>query len=241
MLAAALGIIGILGLSGSASAESPRNMMLEIKFGPYSPDLDKEFQGATPYKDIFGSGARLMTRLQLDYEFFTDVGILAVGGSLGFFQAKGSGLKAGASLPDGSTELEKSGDSTKFNILPLSLDLIYRFDYLWQRFHVPLVPWVKGGLDYYVWWITNGVGKIAKSEDGSSGRGGTFGGHVSFGLGFVLDSLAPGMAQTFDVEIGVNTTILFAEYQLNWIDDFGSSKSFNLSDWNFLAGIAFEF
>jgi hypothetical protein len=49
------------------------------------------------------------------------------------------------------------------------------------------------------------------------------------------------MAQTFDVEMGVNTTLLFAEYVFSWIDDFGSKKSWDLGSRTFLVGIAFEF
>lgn len=222
----------VLGVTRPAMAESSRNMMVELKFGPYFPDIDKEFSSKQPFRDIFGTSQRLMTKLEFDYEFFTGFGIAAVGASLGYSQFKGKGLLASG---------ERAGDTTKMHLLPLSLDLIYRFDWLWQKHKVPFVPYAKGGIDCYVWWVTDGVGDVARASDGARGRGATFGGHVSVGLSFVLDSLAPGMAQTFDVEMGVNNTMIFAEYVFSWVDDFGSSKSWDLGSRTFLAGLAFEF
>ena len=209
----------------STRNESPRNMMLEIKFGPFFPDVDKEFAGASPFADTFGTTNRLMSKVEIDYEFWTRVGILAVGGTVGYTGFSGKGR-----LKDGKV----SADDTNFRIVPFSLDLIYRFDYLAQRWNVPLVPYVKTGFDYYIWWVSNGVGS-------TTARGGVFGAHVTAGLAFLLDSLAPGMAQTFDVETGVNNTFLFAEYQVSWVNDFGNGKTIDLSNRSFVAGISFEF
>lgn len=220
-------------IAGPTRAESPRDMVLEIKFGPFRPSIDSEFGGkASPYKDVMGGGSVLMTQIEYDYEFYTRVGVVAVGASIGYAQDKGR-----ARLADGQV----SNDSTTFHLLPLSLSAVYRFDYLAQNFRVPLVPHVKAGFDYYCWWITNAVGKVARSKDGSVGQGGTFGGHVAVGLAFHMDFLAPEMAQTFDVDVGVNNTYLFAEYVMSWVNDFGSSRSFDLSSRTFLFGIAFEF
>lgn len=225
-------LLALAALSLPARAESPRNFMVELKFGPFRPDVDKEFKNKTPWNDTFGGGQNLMTQLEIDYEFFTKVGVLALGGTLGYSQAKGKGL-----LPDGT----KSADTTKFHTLPMTLSLIYRFDYLAQKFGVPLVPVAKGGIDGWLWWATNGTGQVSRAADGAVGRGVTFGGHVTAGLMFHLDSLAPGMARTFDNELGCNNTYLFAEYTWSWIDDFGSKKSLDLSSRNFMAGVAFEF
>jgi hypothetical protein len=225
-------LLAVLAPALPARAESPRRFMLELKFGPFRPDVDREFKTKTPWKDVFGDTQFLMTQLEGDYEFFTRYGVLAVGGTIGYSQAKGKGL-----LPDGT----KSADTTKFHTMPLSVSLVYRFDWLAQKYKFPLVPVGKAGLDGWLWWATNGTGSVSRAADGSVGRGITFGGHATAGLMFLLDVLAPGMAQTFDVELGVNNTYLFAEYTWYWIDDFGSKKSMDLSSRNFLAGVAFEF
>lgn len=219
--------------AGPSLAESPRDMVLEIKFGPFRPSIDSEFGGqARPYKDVMGGGSVLMTQVEYEYEFYNRVGVLAVGASLGYARDKGS-----ARLADG----QASNDSTTFHLLPLSLSAVYRFDYLAQAFRIPFAPHVKAGFDYYLWWITNAVGSVARARDGSVGQGGTFGGHVTFGLAFHMDFLSPDMAQTFDADVGVNNTYLFAEYVMSWVNDFGSSHSFDLSSRTFLFGIAFEF
>lgn len=231
-LVAALASLMVVAASAPAQAESPRNFMVEVKFGPFRPDVDKEFSTKRPWNDTFGGGQNLMSQLEVDYEVFTKVGIIAVGGTFGYSLSEGHGLLANGT---------KSSDLTKFNLIPLSLALIYRFDYLAHRFSIPFVPVVKGGLDAWFWWSTNGQGKISKAADGTTGRGLTFGGHVSVGLMFLLDAVAPMMAQTFDAELGVNNSYLFAEYTWNFMDDFGSRKSFNLSSRNFMAGLAIEF
>lgn len=223
----------IVSLPALAEPESDRDMILEIKFGPYRPNIDGEFANATPYRDMMGGGSALMSQLEFEYELWNGVGVLALGGSIGYSQDTGK-QKMKSTLVD-------SGDTTKFHLIPLKLDIVYRFDYLAQRYNVPLVPHVKVGFDYYIWWITNGVGTVPKSADGSTGRGGTFGGHLSIGLSFLLDFLSPSMAQTFDTDIGVNNTYIFAEYVMSWVNDFGSSNSFDLSSKTFLAGVAFEF
>lgn len=225
-------LVTVLALPALAE-ESSRDMILEIKFGPYRPSIDSEFSNATPYSDVMGGGSVLMSQIEYEYEVWNGVGILAIGASIGYSQDSGKQkLKS---------TLENSKDTTTFHLIPLKLDVVYRFDYLAQRYNVPLVPHVKAGFDYYIWWITNGVGDVPKSADGSVGRGGTFGGHLTVGLALLLDWMSPDMAQTFDTDVGVNNTYLFAEYVMSWVNDFGSSSSFDLSSMTFLAGIAFEF
>lgn len=218
--------------------ESPRDMVLEIKFGPYRPDIDSEpgLIGA-PYSKVFGDSQMFLSRVEFDYEVYKEAGTIAVGLSVGYGQQTGSGL-----LKDN----KKSNDETTFHVFPISLDFVYRFDWLARNKNVPLVPNLKSGLDCYVWWITNGVGQISQYRDPntgeiSKGRGATFGGHVTFGLSFLLDFLAPEMAQTFDTDVGVNDTYLFAEFTLSWINNFKAKDGFDLSSRTFMAGIAFEF
>ena len=235
----ALLAIVVLGFAAAAAAdESPRTMMFEVKFGPYKPSIDSEFgSGVAPYAQIYGDGSMLMSKMALDYEVFRDFGTIALGFEFGYGQQKGNGLKL-----DGTA----STDETTFHVFPMSVSLIYRFDYLQQKFDVPLVPNIKGGFDYYFWWVTNGTGKIPQWQDPvtgnvARGRGGVGGAHVSFGLQFLLDWLAPDMATTFDNDIGVNNTYIFAEFVMSWINDFKVKQTLDLSSKTFYAGLAFEF
>jgi hypothetical protein len=119
---------------------------------------------------------------------------------------------------------------------------VYRFDYLWTRFEFPFTIYVKAGFDYSFWWIRDGADNIAASDDGKKGYGGTFGFHVVAGLAFVLDWLAPDMEKAFDVEWGINTPYIFAEYMYCQLDNFGAKDAFDLTDKaTFHIGIGLEF
>jgi len=210
---------------------TPQNFALELKFGPYMPDVDSEFtNGNTPYRDTFGDDLLVLGLFEFDWEFYrimaggSSVGSFAVGLSSGFMQAVGPGKTA-----DGRT----SGESTVLNIVPLYYTAVFRFDMLAERWGVPLVPYVKAGFTTYVWWILNG--------GGTAQSGWSPGWHFSPGILFQLDVLEPGAARSFDSSIGINHSYLM--FEMLWVgaDGFGRGKSMVLSDLSWTAGVAFEF
>ncbi|MBQ9242476.1 MAG: hypothetical protein IJ165_04515 [Proteobacteria bacterium] len=219
---------GALCAPADAFAESPVNMMAEFKAGPYTPD-----NLGNAFSSHFGDNGGFIIEGEYDWQFWRGVGSLG----LGFHLAYGN-IKGNATEESGG----KSVDTTELHWLPLRLSLVYRFDYLWTRFDFPFTIYVKAGFDYAVWWINNGAGDIAKSEDGKSGYGGTFGFHVVAGIAFVLDWLAPDMEKAFDVEWGINNSYIFAEYMYAQIDNFGAGGVLDLTDKaTFHIGIGLEF
>jgi hypothetical protein len=220
----------------TAMAESPRTMELEIKFGPFYPNHIDEEAGLRnkPYETVFGNSSHMLSRVELQYIVFQKVGTAAVGGGAGFWQALGKGR---ALDPKTGTE-KKSTDTTVFNIVPLTLDVAYRFDWLAQKKDIPLTPFVKVGLDYYFWWVLNATGDVASSGEGR-GSGGKFGWHASFGLALLLDWVDSDTANDFDVNVGVNNTYLFAEGVISRVDNFGSD-GLDLGSEAFLFGLLFE-
>ena len=236
----------VLALAPTAHAEvisddlmgghSPRYVLFELKFGPYKPNVDQEFSGATPYKDIYGDDSFLMSAVQLEYLVYQGWGTVGVGGGLGFGTVGGKAL-----LSTGGT----ARDGTDLYLMPLNISVSYHLDFLAERWSIPLVPYVRAGFDYVVWWTTDGVGDVsdwAETTTSSTrpGYGGVWGWHVAGGIKFLLDFLAPSMARIFDVEVGVNNTYLFAEFMHLVADDFGQGDSLRLGDSTFLFGIAFE-
>ncbi|MDY0003236.1 MAG: MXAN_2562 family outer membrane beta-barrel protein [Polyangia bacterium] len=213
---------------------TPRWFHVEVKFGPYKPDVDKEFGGgATPYKDIFGGGLRLMTQLTADLLFLKLHGSLGVGGTFGYFQAKGKALSE-----DGS----KSSDKTTLQFMPFVLSLVYRWDYPIYKWGIPLVPYIRVGLACAAWWITDGSGDTASLGEGEKARGSTFGYQINLGLAFLLDALEQSSAKKLDMDLGINHSYLFVEFVHNRLDDFGSKSSIDLSmKYSLLAGLALEF
>ena len=236
VLAAAL----ILPMTASAQLfdsepTTGKDMQIELKFGPYTPNIDQE--GGNSYATIFGK-PMFMFRFQYDYQFWQEFGSLAVGFEAGFGTVTGNALLSGSS--------STSNDETTLNMVPLALTFSYHLDIFATRWEVPLVPYVKIGIDYNIWWITDGNGKLSRFRDNAkgieyTGAGDTWGFHVAAGLKILLDTFAPKMAATFDTEIGVNNSYLFAEFFYANINDFGSNTSIDLGTITGLFGLAFEF
>lgn len=224
-------------LSGGLFAgPSPQQGAVEVKMGFYKPEIDKGLApGVHPYKDLFGSDSLTTFAVQGDYQFWRGFGSLGVFGSLGYGSVAGKGL-----LADGT----KSADTTKMRIMPMSAGLVYRFDYLCIKYKIPVVPILKGGPIYSAWWITDGNGDVSTYTDAtgkeSRASGGTYGLFGAVGLSLLLDVFEPHSANTFDNEMGVNNSYIFAEYQVIWQNEFDSKDSFDLSDDLIMFGLAFE-
>lgn len=223
-------------VAAGARADSPRTMMLSLHGGSYIPNVDSEFSAATPWHDAFGSGGMTLLRMDLDYELWQDFGTIAIGAGLGYGWIDGHARTATG---------EASTDSVGFNLVPINLSFIYRWDWAAVHAGVPLVPYGKIGVSAGIWWATDGKNNIsnAVAADGSAheGRGINFGWHVAGGLMFLLDIFSPGTARGFDEEAGVNHSYLFAEYSYTSLDNFGASDAMVLSDATFSFGLAFEF
>jgi len=212
---------------------SPRWWAAELKFGPYKPDIDSEFGGSGPYEQIFGSGLRLMTQFTVDVQFLKLHGSLGVGGTIGYFRATGQAL-----AEDGTT----SGDKTRLQMLPLLLQLVYRWDYAAQRWKFPLVPYIRFGVVCAVWWVENGSGNTAELSPGNKARGATWGYQLNLGVAFLLDVLEPTAAKKLDMELGINHSYIFVEFVHNSINDFGHKNSWQLGQkYGLLAGLTIEF
>jgi len=241
--------------------ESPQWFMFELKFGGYTPHIDSSpgLNGKHPFADLFNPQGttgqppiRLLTSLELDFQFLHRYGSLGVGLSIGYYRRTTHSFQyldlAGTQcmVPN----CTRSGDITALNMLPVEGLVVYRFDWLALRYHVPLVPYVKLGLAYYFWWIENGSGGIAKAfvdpanpatSRTVDGYGGTFGWVFNPGVSFLLDVLEPTAARTLDGELGINHSYLFAELHYADISGFGAQNKLVLSDVSFNTGLAFEF
>lgn len=253
-LAAAAIVIG-LALARPAAAQaqlfarpneqfrSPKRFALELRFGPYSPQIDGEFSdGKHPHETFFGTDHRLMTQVEFDYQFITRFGSAAVGISAGYFAEKG---KSRVETGGESAVADESGDSTKLSLYPLALLLVYRADQLWNLLRIPLVPYGKIGLSYTFWNVYNGNDQVSRAETtlglSGRGRGGTPGWQAAAGLSLALDFIDPGSARELDSETGVNHTYIFAEWDKYAASGLGQSGKLHVGDSSWVAGLMFEF
>jgi hypothetical protein len=231
--------------------ESPQRFAIEVKFGPYLPDIDRRWTGAGlgPYATIYGKtdelgvateppNKRLFSVFGFEWQFFHAGGPLSLGFTVGMFADSAQALIADGVAADES--VRSQADKTRFNIVPLTLLLGYRFELLADRFRVPLVPYARGGVGYGFWWEKKG-GNLAINDAGQKARGGSFGWQVNLGLMLRLDFIERATAVDLDRLTGINHTYLFGEWQFSHLDGFGSDKAMSVGDDTFTVGLAFEF
>jgi len=196
------------------AAGSGRWGSLQLGAGPYLPRIDSEFSGATPYRDVFGGKPGPMFRLQVAKSIWSGFGSVEVGIKTGFWSKSGHAIVTGTGTA--------SGDKTTFNILPTSLTLGYRVDPVYENAGVPLIPYAQVALERYNWWVTK--------DSKWTKKGATNGWSATVGLALVLDFLDPGAARDLGNETGVDHTALYFDVTKSKVDDFGSKKSWDLSD-----------
>lgn len=229
---------------------SPRRFNLELRVGPYRPLIDSEagLSATKPFEKFFNNAYQPYFEVGFEWMFFKRVGSLGLNASAGFSWAAGNVLDAdgnpvtsgsstsGTSTSTGTDTAAASTTSTLW-VLPLRLDLVYRFDYYLHRSRFPLVPYARAGLDYFLWFVTDPSGAISTSGTDTA-FGGRFGFHVSVGLQLELNFIDPVAARTFDVEVGVNHTFLFVEWNSSWVGIV--SDGLNLSDHMVRFGLMFQ-
>jgi MYXO-CTERM domain-containing protein len=232
ILLLALGV----ALPGRSEAASPQTSSLDLRVGSYTPQIDREFantNGATPYGKVVSDGA-YEVGFTIDWRIWHKFGEFAMGVGAARWTKDGHGLTLAG---------DTTSDTTTLSIVPISVDAVYRFDVLAERYDFPLVPYARAGIVYALWWMENGVGNISrttiagKTEEAQGGTGGFQG---AIGMRLLLDVFEPQAARSFDIEMGVNHSYLFAEYRKLVLTDFGNPKSIDLSDGIFAFGLAFD-
>lgn len=238
-------VLAIAALAPSAAlaqTPSPRSGSLELGTSTFLPNIDSAFTpptsgppGRGPWEQMFGSRRRYAIRAGLSRTLFDGFGSLDLGLRTGYVEAGAKGFinTAPAGQP---ANFQRSGDTTTFRMIPTSAMLTYRFDWFAERFNVPLAPYGRFAFERYNWWVEDGNGKTSQ-------KGATNGWSITGGLAFLLDFLDPGLARELDAETGVNHTYLFFDVTKNKVDNFGASKSWDLSDRgvSYGAGLLFVF
>ena len=224
-----------------AEADSPQRFALELRFGPYLPDVDDSFAGAGvddsgkgPYEYFFGNGQNLYVGAELDWQLLrvSYLGTLGLGAGLGYTSTTAPNLIPGNQTPDAEVDQPSS-----FSILPMYAVAVLRIDEAARRYPIPLVPYAKFGLGYALWWVNDGVG-LAKSPEGRSGRDGSIGTQAALGGMLLLDFFEPAAARGLDIEMGINNSYLFFEWA---VSSLGSGDQMKVGTNTWATGLALEF
>jgi hypothetical protein len=245
-------------------AGDPVRWNVGIKVGPYTPGIDAQFQDQTdsnrkPFDEAFRGGMWLPV-LEVDYFFLNHIGQLGVGVSAGF---SGDGARPWKVydedhplLPDGTNptepgnpnRLREASDDMTFRMVPLTLTAVYRATQLHDLYGIPVVPYARGGLAYYLWWMRSPNGEIAElasctgklESTKCKGRGGSLGLVGSVGLAVRAEGIDKDAALSMR-ESGIYHTGFYVEGSLGWVDGFGNEKRLALGDVTWFGGFNFEF
>ena len=225
---------GVFEVSGA----SKKTSALEFRLGGYKPLIERESAlGTNPYNATFGNSAMLLFEVEYDRQFFQRYGSLGLGVSAGYAEKYGAAT-ALVTDADGNLTPEVAAKNTGFKVAPLRLVGVYRADYAALRWGIPIVPYVKGGLVYTLWWVTEGAG--VEYAEGQRAAGGKWGFQGSLGISIMLDVLEPRLARDFDTDLGVNHSYFFAEYTHAEVNGFGQG-GLDLSSRHWMFGLTLEY
>ena len=230
---------------------SRQRFAIEFKIGPYLPEVDSRYTGSGfgPYATIFGrtnsNGETIkkprlgvMPVLAFEWQIVYLGGPLGIGTQVGFFRDKAKALVAD---PVAGENLRSNADKVTFGMVPLAVLAIYRLELFADFYHVPIVPYVKGGVAYTFWWAKDGTKKVAVNAQGEKGRGGVVGWQLNPGVMLRLDFIERNSAKKLDTSTGINHTYLFGEFQFSRMRNFGVGNAIDLGDKTFFGGLAMEF
>lgn len=218
---------------GRAAYRSKQHGAMEIRFGPYRPDIDEEFGGtATPFQDIYGTGETVMFGLEGDWQALR----------IPHFGTFGPGVQASFATFSQYALLEsdpsqRSAQPTNMWFLPLSALAVLRVDVLYRELKVPLVPYIKFGATMTLWEATDGLGVSVVDE--VAGQGISTGLTGAAGLMIALNPIAPQAALDMDNTTGVNSAYLFGEWMVSRVSSFEQGLETGDSTWQ--VGVTLEF
>ena len=246
------------------------NLPSSTPFSDYFGSSDSP-KGELPGRQLLGEG-------EIDYQFLHRFGVLGIGLSAGYTSTSAPAFSASGSAMGGSSYCRVreqnggrvyyrpsdpakalaysdciSGDQTTFNLVPIALMLVYRFDVLSKRLRIPLIPYVKVGLGYYVWWVSSSGSfstELTASYTDEQGRpqqatsnaaGASAGIVVRPGIAIDLSAIDWRASRAIDQEIGLNRVTAFVEFNGSFVNGFGAANKLDLSDTSLSAGLGFEF
>lgn len=238
---------------------------VEFRLGPYGPRISDNRNDRRYFRLVYGGGAEregvidanttglsapnnIQFSLVADWYVFDLIGQLGLSGGVGFWTVKGrtrscvdnnanpEPCPAGVDVT--TVRTIRGNTPTRLTVIPLNAGLVYRFDLLDRRWGIPFVPYVRGGVDYYLWW-DRVDGEISESGD-REGMGATAGYHGAVGLAINLSFVEPRTAAAA-ARRGIAGTFLTGEYRRTVADHFGRSNRLEFSDMTWSVGLGVQF
>jgi hypothetical protein len=217
-----------------------------FRIGPYTPAIDDQIGGSKPgpFEQMFGKQQHMLVMLDVDRVLWSGFGQLGVGLSLGYWQKTASAFAENTSQTD--SDRARAADRNAFRLIPTALSAVYRFTWLDDEYGVPIVPYARAGLAYYLWWISVNNGDFAKICDstgqmcGNKAYGASLGVQGSIGLAVRAERIDASAAMSMR-ESGIQHAGIYGELSVAKVDGFGSDKKLSVGDATWFAGVEFEF
>ena len=222
----------------------------ELRFGPYSPEVDEEFEGrgqcnadgsvpvdesgnivtggtrdCTPYEDFFGTDALFYFGIELDWLPLYIPYVVSIGPGFGWGVTSASGNAVTESGDEAASE-------TSLTIFPMHLSAVARFDGPLRELDFPVVPYVKAGL---------GLGLWSASGPTTDDEGTSYGMHLAIGGAVALNAFDQSAAMSMQENTGIRYANLWAEWMMMNLDGIGSVPQMHVGTSTVVLGLALDF
>jgi len=218
-----------------------------VRIGPYTPGIDEQLgMEPGPYEQMFG-GKQWTPMIDVDRILWRRFGQLGIGGTIGYMQKTAKAWEDGSDPAD-PMRPRSEGDENTFRLLPLAISGVYRFTWLDDEYGIPIVPYARVGLAYYLWWIrTNGDtsevcwdGTRTPDCDSDKAIGGSFGVVGSVGIAIRAERIDPSAATSMRAS-GIQHAGFYAEWSMGKVDGFRPETKLSVGDSTWFVGADFEF
>jgi hypothetical protein len=216
----------------------PATYVFQLRGGPYYPEIDEEFAGATPYETTFDADPQFYFGVELDWVplRIPYIGGIGPGFGWGYTRTSTTAKITDCVVTDDNDCL--SGQETSLTILPMHLSVVLHADELMRRTGIPLVPYAKAGLGLATW--SAGSGGETAERDGVLGRDTTWGTHFALGVNLSLNPLDPRAVANMYEGSGVQHFYLFGEWMWANLDGLGSRPQMHVGTSTWVVGMAVD-
>lgn len=212
----------------------PAHFLAEIRFGPYSPQVDDEpGLTGTPYANYFGTGPLFYFGLEADWLPLYIPYVASVGPAFGWGYTAASGKTRLERDPSQTAESE-----TDLTIFPMHVSAAVRFDGLLREANVPIVPYGKIGFGFAYWSVS---APDDNTIDGVSANGMSTGLHAAIGGAIALNAFDPSSAMAMRETTGISYAYLFGEWMGDFLGSMGGDNQMYVGTSTVVVGLAADF
>lgn len=192
------------------------HFQFELRFGPYSPEIDEEFEGKSvtidgttyttpPFTDYFGDDPLFYFGLELDWLpfYIPYVGSLGIGAGWGH-------VRTSANTRTEADHGTEAASETSITIMPMHLSGVVRIDGPLREAGFPVVPYAKLGFGFGLWTASGPDG--TSDAGGVSGEGTSVGPSIALGGAIALNAFDESQAVSLREDTGIRYAYVFGEW-----------------------------